>query len=63
MIPEVREGLGDAVEKSGKALTTDPFFMAPLLAQQRTIEMLQAELKALGIEMHDSVTTTTLLDS
>jgi hypothetical protein len=47
MINEVKERFGEAVEKSGKDLTTDPFFMALLLAQQRTIKLLQAELGAL----------------
>jgi hypothetical protein len=46
MIKEVRERFGEAVEKSGKALTTDPFFMALLLAQQGMIRHLQSELKA-----------------
>lgn len=42
MIKEVREDFGEAVESSGKPLTTDPFFMALLLAQQRTIKRLRA---------------------
>lgn len=49
MIHEVRERFGDAVEKSGKPLTVDPFFMALLLAQQRIIKSLLAELKAHGV--------------
>jgi hypothetical protein len=48
MINEVKERFGEAVEKSGKDLTTDPFFMSLLLAQQRTIKLLQAEVDALG---------------
>ena len=44
MIQEVKEGFDDTVEKSGKPLTTEPFFMALLLAQQRTIKSLLAEL-------------------
>ena len=34
MIEEVRQYYAGAVERSGKPLTTDPFFMALLLAQQ-----------------------------
>jgi hypothetical protein len=50
MIKEIREEFGEAVERSGKPITTDPFFMALLLAQQRMIRRLQDELKALGVE-------------
>ena len=50
MIKEVREDFGEAVERSGKTITTDPFFMVLLLAQQRMIRWLQSELKALGVE-------------
>ncbi len=49
MVQEVRERFGEAVEKSGTPLTTDPFFMALLLAQQRTIRFLINELKARGV--------------
>jgi hypothetical protein len=45
MIEEVRQCYAEAVELSGKSLTTDPFFMALLLAQQRTIERLRAQLR------------------
>jgi hypothetical protein len=55
MIKEVREGFGETVEKSGKTFTTDPFFMALLLAQQRMIKRLEDELRAQGIGMADSV--------
>ena len=44
MIEEVRQYYAGAVERSGKPLTTDPFFMALILAQQRTIEWLKAQL-------------------
>jgi hypothetical protein len=46
MIEEVRQHYADTVEKSGKPLAVDPFFMALLLAQQRTIEFLKAQLRA-----------------
>jgi len=45
MIKEVRQYYAGAVEQSGMPLTTDPFFMALLLAQQRTIERLRAQLR------------------
>jgi hypothetical protein len=45
MIKEMRQCYAEAVEQSGKPLTTDPFFMALLLAQQRTIERLRAQLR------------------
>jgi hypothetical protein len=48
MVKEVRDHFGEAVEKSGKAFTTDPFFMALLLAQQGMIKHLQSELRALS---------------
>lgn len=51
MVQEVREGFREAVSKSGKPLTTDPFFMALLLAQQRIIRSLLDELKILGIPL------------
>jgi hypothetical protein len=54
MVQEVREGFGDAVEKSGKALTVDPFFMSLLLAQQRTIKSLLTELESLGVKLPQS---------
>jgi hypothetical protein len=58
MVNEIREKFNDAVEQSGKDFTTDPFFMALLLAQQRAIKQLQAELKILGVEMPNSMGTT-----
>jgi hypothetical protein len=58
MIKEVRKQFGDAVESSGKDLTTDPFFMALLLLQHKMIKRLKAELESLGMEMPDSVATT-----
>ena len=45
MIEEVRQHYAEAVEQSDKPLTTDPFFMALILAQQRTIERLKAQLQ------------------
>lgn len=45
MIKEVRDDFTEAVEKSGKAFLTDPFFMALLLAQHRMIKLLQEKLK------------------
>jgi hypothetical protein len=45
MIHEVVEQFSVAVQASGKDLITDPFFMALLLAQQRTIEGLRAQLR------------------
>ena len=54
MIKEVREDFGEAVERSGKAFTTDSFFMALLLAQQRMIRRLRDVLRALGIETSGS---------
>jgi hypothetical protein len=44
MMLRIREGYKEAVEKSGKNLTTDPFFMALLLEQQKIIKFLEAEL-------------------
>jgi hypothetical protein len=46
MVQQVRQFYVDAVEKSGKPLTTDAFFMSLILAQQKTIEFLKAQLKA-----------------
>jgi hypothetical protein len=57
MIKEVRDDFGEAVEKSGKTFTTDPFFMGLLLAQRRMIRHLQRELKALGVETASYDTT------
>ena len=54
MIEEIRDDFREAVEKSGKTLTTDPFFMSLLLAQQRTIRRLQAILKDQGRSLPDS---------
>jgi hypothetical protein len=54
MIKEVREDFGKAVERSGRTFTTDPFFMALLLAQQRMIRRLRGELRMLGVEPPDS---------
>jgi hypothetical protein len=49
MIKEVRDHFGEAVEKSGKSFTTEPFFMALLLAQQGMIKHLQSRLRAFGV--------------
>jgi hypothetical protein len=45
MVQEVKQRYAEAVGQSGKPLTVDAFFMALLLAQQRTIEFLEAQLK------------------
>lgn len=64
MIKQVTEEFGEAIELSGKDFTTDPFFMALLLEQEKTIKRLQAELEALGVEMPDlEATTMTTLDT
>jgi hypothetical protein len=57
MINEVRDRFGEAVEKSGRTFTTDPFFMALLLAQQGMIKHLQRELRAFGVETTSSEPT------
>ena len=63
MIKEVREDFGEAVEKSGKNLTTDPFFMALLLAQHRIIKRLVQELRRIAPETpRFDAEATTLLD-
>jgi hypothetical protein len=51
MIQKVRENFGEAIERSGKPLTTEPFLMALLLEQQRVINSLLAELESLGVKM------------
>jgi len=43
----VRSCYARAVEQSGMPLTTDPFFMALILGQQRAIERLRAQLREL----------------
>ena len=53
MTKEARDRYGEAVEKSDKTFTTDPLFMALLLAQQRLIKRLHAELVARGAGMSD----------
>jgi hypothetical protein len=65
MIKEIREDFSEAVERSGRNLTTDPFFMALLLAQQRTIQRLKAQLKALGVGIPETskVVEQTTLDA
>lgn len=63
MIKEIRVDFGEAVEKSGKTFTTDPFFMALLLAQQRMIRRLEDELRAQEVQTADSdVAVQTVLD-
>lgn len=62
MIGKARE-LADAVERSGKPLTTDPFFMAILLVQYKMIRQLKSELKDLGVETPEAETVPTTLDS
>lgn len=47
MIEEVRQSYAEAVEQSGKQLTAEPFFMALVLGQQKTIAWLKAELEEL----------------
>jgi hypothetical protein len=49
MIKEMRQ-FEEAVEKSGKPLTVDPFFMALLLAQHKMIRYLQVQLNVTGGE-------------
>ena len=56
MIKNVKDQFSEAVEASGKSLTTDPFFMALLLAQQKIIKQLQAELRTRGVEIADGLT-------
>jgi hypothetical protein len=51
MIQKVRENCGDAIERSGKTFTTEPFFMSLLVEQQRIINSLLAELESLGVKM------------
>jgi hypothetical protein len=64
MIQGVRDDFTEVVESSGMALATDPFFMALLLAQQKIIKRLQAELKVLGVKVPDSEAgTMTTLDA
>jgi len=45
MIEGVRQSYAEAVEESGKRLTTDPFFMALIMVQQRTTERLRTQLR------------------
>jgi hypothetical protein len=45
MIKEARQYYAEAVEGSGKPLTTDPFFMALIPARQRTIDRLGTQLR------------------
>ncbi len=49
MVQEVRKKSSDAVEKSGKPLAVDPFFMILLLAQQGIIKLLLEQLRAPGV--------------
>lgn len=63
MIREMREQFGDAVEKSGRTFTTDPFFMALLLAQQKMIKGLLAELKARGVDASGAPAANSTLDA
>lgn len=46
MISQVRQDYTEAVEKSGKTFAVDPFLMALLLAQQKTIQELKALLRS-----------------
>jgi hypothetical protein len=63
MIGGIREQFGDAVEASGRTFTTDPFFMALLLAQQKMIRQLLAELKARGVDLMGAPVVNSTLDS
>lgn len=54
IINEIREEFAEAVEQSGRSLTTNPFFMALLLAQQKTIRRLETELRSRGARRLDS---------
>jgi hypothetical protein len=62
MVRDVREQFREAVEKSGKTFATDPFFMALLLAQQKIIRHLRAELEAQGVDFGGSPTSGSSLD-
>ncbi len=48
MVKEVRLYYAEAVEQSGKPLVVDSFFLALILAQQKTIERLRAHLRELN---------------
>ena len=50
MMRKVREQFERSVEESGKTFTTDPFFMAVILSQYKTVRRLEAKLKALERE-------------
>ena len=50
MIQEVRDSFGDAMKTSGKPFTFGLFFMALLLSQQKTIELLLEQLRAYGVD-------------
>ncbi len=47
MIAQARRDCSDAIEASEKPLTVDPFFMALILEQQKTIVKLKALLDSM----------------
>ena len=63
MIGEIRAGFAEAVEASGKTFATDPFFMALLLVQQKTIRRLESELRANGVRVPEAKTVALTLDA
>jgi hypothetical protein len=63
MIRQVRESYSEAVERSGKDLAVDPFFMSLILSQQKIIQLLQREINSLkGKAGGLTVSHTSLLD-
>jgi len=58
MIGEIRERFGEAVGKSEKTFTTDPFFMSLLLLQHSKINQLRGELESSRAETSIPVAAT-----
>jgi hypothetical protein len=53
---ELKSGFEEAVEKSGRLLTVEPFFMSLLIAQQKTIVELRRRVEHLKEKQpHESV--------
>lgn len=50
MISNVKGRFAEAIERSGRTFTTDPFFMALVLLQQRMIGELRDELESIERE-------------
>lgn len=63
MVEEARNRFGGAIERAGKTFTTEPFFMALLLLQQKMIGQLRAELEATGADLSGMPGTNTTLDA